>query len=77
MEDVNYLDWASLVLVIVGALEWGLIGLSAFAGQGNLSVLQNLLGGVANGQLLAAVYVLVGLAGLYQVYFGYQLYENQ
>jgi len=76
MADVNYLDWASLVLVIVGALNWGLEGLGTFAGQ-NLNLVNLVLGGVSGGQLEALVYVLVGLAGLYQVYFGYQLYEEQ
>lgn len=78
MADVNYLDWTALVLVIVGALNWGLVGLGMFATNDmNAYNLVNLiLGGVAGGQLEALVYVLVGLAGLYQVYFGYQLYEE-
>lgn len=76
MDEVNYLDWASLVLVIVGAVNWGLVGLGEFVGT-NLNVVDLLLGGVAGGQVEALVYLLVGLAGLYQVYFGYQLYEEQ
>lgn len=76
MADVNYFDWTSLVLVIVGALNWGLVGLGDFAGS-NLNVVNLVLGGVAGGQLESLVYVLVGLAGLYQVYFGYELYEEQ
>ncbi|MFB6191088.1 MAG: DUF378 domain-containing protein [Candidatus Nanohaloarchaea archaeon] len=76
MADVNYLDWTSLVLVIVGALNWGLVGLGSFTGS-NLNIVNIILGGVAGGQLEALVYVLVGLAGLYQVYFGYELYEEQ
>lgn len=78
MADINYLDWTSLVLVIVGALNWGLYGLGQFAvGDGNAyNVVHLILGGVAGGQLEALIYVLVGLAGLYQVYFGYQLYEE-
>lgn len=75
MEEVDYLDLGSLVLVIVGALNWGLVGLSEFAG-GNLNVVELLLGGVAGGQVEALVYLLVGLAGLYQIYFGYELYEG-
>lgn len=74
--DVNYLDLASLVLVIVGALNWGLVGLGEFAGS-NLNVVNLLLGGVAGGTLEAVVYLLVGLAGLYQIYFGYELYEGE
>lgn len=75
MADVNYLDWASLVLVIVGALNWGLVGLGQFTGQ-NLNLVNMLLNPVSP-QLEALVYLLVGLSGLYQIYFGYELYEEQ
>jgi len=79
MADVNYLDWASLVLVTVGALNWGLVGLGQLTtGLGNNYNLVNLLlGGVMGGQLEALVYLLVGLSGLYQIYFGYELYDEQ
>jgi uncharacterized membrane protein YuzA (DUF378 family) len=79
MADVNYLDWASLVLVIVGALNWGLVGLGQLTGAGAdaYNLVNLLLGGVMGGQLEALVYLLVGLSGLYQIYFGYELYEEQ
>lgn len=76
MADVNYLDWASLVLVIVGALNWGLVGLGSLTG-GDYNLVNLLLGGVMGGQLEALVYLLVGLSGLYQIYFGYELYDEQ
>lgn len=79
MADINYLDWASLVLVIVGALNWGLVGLGLLAGdaQDAYNLVDILFGGVMGGDLVAVIYLLVGLAGLYQVYFGYELYEEQ
>lgn len=46
----------SLVLVIIGALNWGLVGVFKF------NLVTALLGGVPT--LERAVYVLVGLAGL-------------
>lgn len=77
MTDVDYLDWGSLALVVVGALNWGLEGLGTFAGQ-NLNLVNLILGPLPSGeQLEAAVYLLVGLAGLYQIYFGYELYERE
>lgn len=77
MNEVNYLDWGTLVLLIVGAVNWGLEGLGYFVGE-NLNVVDLLLNQTAGvPQAEAAVYLLVGLAGLYQVYFGYQLYEEQ
>jgi len=75
MADVNYLDWASLVLVIVGALNWGLVGLGGFTG--NELNLVALTVGQLGSSASNVVYLLVGLAGLYQVYFGYNLYEEQ
>lgn len=78
MDDVNYLDWASLVLIIIGAVNWGLVGLGQISGAGpNKYNLVNQLLGQLNLPLEALVYLLVGLSGLYQVYFGYQLYEEQ
>ncbi|MBB1600463.1 DUF378 domain-containing protein [Variovorax sp. UMC13] len=50
-------DWLSLVLMIIGAINWGLVGAINF----------NLVAAILGEQTLAArvVYVLVGLAGLY------------
>ncbi|MFC7155013.1 DUF378 domain-containing protein [Halomarina halobia] len=64
-------DWASLALVIVGALVWGLVGLGMFV-EANWNVVNVLLGSVPTVEAL--VYLLVGLAGLYELYFAYQLY---
>lgn len=79
MEDVKYLDWISLILIIVGAVNWGLVGLGIVSGTGRntYNVVNLLTGGIAGGQLEAVIYLLVGISGLYQVYFGYQLYEEQ
>lgn len=69
------LDWASLTLVIVGALNWGLVGLGMFlTGEEAIESwnLVNLLLGWSP-LLEAIVYLLVGLAGLYELYFVYEL----
>ena len=54
---VTPLDWVSLILVVIGALNWGLIGLFEFdlvaAIFGPLSALSRV------------VYVLVAVAGVY------------
>lgn len=67
---VNWLDWLSLTLVIVGALNWGLVGIGNYL-DANWNLVDLLLGGVPVIENL--VYVLVGLAGLYELYFAYQL----
>ena len=48
-------------LVLIGALNWGLVGVGDFLGQ-NLNVVNMVLGGWP--QVESLVYVLVGLAGL-------------
>jgi uncharacterized membrane protein YuzA (DUF378 family) len=67
----SYLDWISLALVIVGAINWGLVGVGSFLGT-NLNVVDLVFGSIL--ALEAFVYLLVGLAGLYDLYFAYQLY---
>lgn len=69
---VNVIDWASLLLVIVGAINWGLVGIGSLLG-GNWNLVNLLLGSAPT--IEAVVYVLVGLAGLYELYFAYQLYS--
>lgn len=57
MNKLNALDWIALVLVIVGGLNWGLVGLFKFdlvaAIFGDMSALSRI------------VYTLVGLAAVY------------
>ena len=54
------LDWVAWVLVIVGAVNWGFIGLV------NLNLVQTVFGvGTA---LTQFVYILVGLGGLYMIW---------
>lgn len=59
MAKMNWLDWVAVVLIIVGALNWGLVAL-----QWNL--VDFLLG--AGSVAARVVYGLVGLAGVYSIY---------
>ncbi len=61
---LNALDWVCLVLVIIGALNWGLVGLFGF----------NLVNAIFGGApaLESIIYVIVGLAGLYTIYLVYR-----
>jgi len=56
------MDTLALILVIIGALNWGLIGLF------NFDLVAALLGGQTS-FLSRVVYSLVGLAGLYSITF--------
>ena len=67
----SYLDWLSLALVIVGAVNWGLVGLGNLF-MANWNVVNLVFGGFPTVE--AVIYLLVGLAGIYELYFAYQLY---
>lgn len=68
---VTWLDWISLVLVIVGALNWGLVGIGQYL-NANWNLVNIVFGAIPLLEVL--VYLLVGLAGVYELYFAYQLY---
>ncbi len=57
---LNALDWVAMILMIVGGLNWGLVGAAEFdlvaALFGEMSAISRL------------VYVLVGLAALYGIF---------
>ncbi|MBW2974033.1 DUF378 domain-containing protein [Candidatus Woesearchaeota archaeon] len=57
----NALDWIALVLVIIGGLNWGLVGLF------NFDVVAAILGSIPILQKI--VYILVGLSALYMIYY--------
>jgi hypothetical protein len=61
MPSVNTVAW---LLVIIGALNWGLVGLGGFAGA-NWNVVGMLLG--AWPQVEWLVYVLVGASGAWML----------
>lgn len=59
MKPRNAVDWVAWVLVVVGAVNWGLVGAADF------NLVETLFG---DSVLATVVYVLVGVAGLYMVY---------
>ncbi|MGK3997125.1 DUF378 domain-containing protein [Sorangium sp. So ce1024] len=69
MEQVNRgisgLTWAAIALVVIGAVNWGLVGLFEF------NVVAAIFG--RDSAISRIVYVLVGLAGLYLLYATAQL----
>jgi hypothetical protein len=62
---MKIIDTVTLVLVIVGALNWGLVGIARFDLVATLFGLR--FGEVS--ALTGIVYALVGLSGLYQAAF--------
>jgi uncharacterized membrane protein YuzA (DUF378 family) len=57
---MNALDWVAMVLLIIGGLNWGLVGLF------NVDVVAAAFG--TQSALARVVYVLVGLSALYSIY---------
>ncbi len=57
MRRLNSLDWLTLILVLVGALNWGLVGLFDF----------NLVSSLFGEQTWASrtIYALVGISAVY------------
>ncbi|MBN2477749.1 DUF378 domain-containing protein [Candidatus Micrarchaeota archaeon] len=59
--EMKTLDWIALALVIIGGLNWGLVGLL------NMDLVQLLFGSIPI--LAQIIYILVGLSALYMIYF--------
>jgi hypothetical protein len=64
MEQRPVIDWIAYILVVIGALNWLLVGLNSFSVVSyDWDLVALIFGGVA--WLAAIVYILVGLAGLW------------
>ena len=61
---MKWLHMVSWILIIVGALNWGLVGIGGFMGN-SLNLVNMLLGSMP--MLENLVYVLVGLSAVYEV----------
>jgi len=57
---MNVLDWIVIVLVVIGALNWGLVGIFRY------DVVKSILGDMTT--LTRIIYTLVGLSGLYLIF---------
>ena len=62
---LNTIDWIALILVIVGALNWGLVGAFKF------NLVDTLFGEMST--MSRIVYVLVGLSAVCVTYTAYKL----
>lgn len=57
----NALDWIALILVIIGGINWGLVGLF------NFNLVEAIFGNASG--LSRAIYIIVGIAALYLIYY--------
>lgn len=65
MNSLKVLDWVFLVLVIIGGLNWGLVGIFQF------DLVVYILGSIP--VLVSAVYILVALAAIYMLVISLKL----
>lgn len=68
MTRLNFLDWLAFILVIIGAVFWGVVGILG-------APFLNSLAALTSGTLLffQIIWILVGLSGLWVVYTLYKL----
>ena len=66
--DNRFLAWTCLTLVILGALNWGLVGFFQF------DLVAAIFGGMS-AWVSRVIYALIGLAGLYAIIF-YERLDN-
>jgi uncharacterized membrane protein YuzA (DUF378 family) len=64
MRDLNVLDWIVVILLIIGGLNWGLIGFF------NYNLVDAIFGA---GLLSRIIYAVVGLAAIYMIYLSANL----
>lgn len=58
MKRLNAMDWIAIVLLVIGGINWGLVGLFQF------DLVATLFGGQAS-LISRIVYVIVGLSAIY------------
>lgn len=62
-------DWIAMILLIIGGMNWGMVGLAQF------DLVAAIFGGQDSG-LARIVYMLVGLAALYGIYTAMKVNSN-
>lgn len=61
MKKLNVLDWIALLLLIIGGLNWGLVGLF------NFNLVVAIFGSMT--MITKVIYIVVGIAALYTLYY--------
>lgn len=60
MKNFTNLDWITIILVIIGAVNWGLVGLFGF------DLVATIFGDMS--AISRIIYIFVGFSGLYQIF---------
>lgn len=75
MNEEEILSQATFWIIVIGSLLAGLEGLGMLA-EKQLNPL-NLLTGNIGGMIKTAAYMIIGVAGLHQAYFGYSSFKKE
>jgi uncharacterized membrane protein YuzA (DUF378 family) len=62
MRRLDALDWTAITLTIIGALNWGIVGLFKY------NLVDSLFGSYNTSIVSRVIYALVGISGLYLIY---------
>ena len=77
----NWADWLSVLLLIVGALNWGIVGFTGLFMGSPVNAVAAILDPVFQPEaalvLEYLIYLLVGLAGLYFFYPAYKMARDR
>jgi uncharacterized membrane protein YuzA (DUF378 family) len=68
MKKLSKLDWIALILLVIGGLNWGLVGIF------NLDVVKTLFGHMTF--LSRTIYFAVGLSAIYVLVISFKLMKN-
>lgn len=75
MKKMSILDWIALILLIVGGLNWGLVGVANFDLVGAIFQGTNDVG--SDAAIAKIVYILVGLSALYMLIMAFAKKEDK
>ncbi|MFH0969076.1 MAG: DUF378 domain-containing protein [Patescibacteria group bacterium] len=65
MKNLNALDWIAIIVLIVGGLNWGLVGVF------NLDLIKAIFGDMS--ALSRVIYLIVGTSAVYVLAISFQL----
>ena len=73
MKKMTVLDWIALILLIIGGLNWGLVGVANYDLVGAIFKGTNEIGSDAT--IAKIIYILVGLSALYMLLMAFMKKE--
>ncbi len=75
MKKMNALDWIAMILLIIGGLNWGLVGAAKFDLVGAIFKGTNDIG--SDNVVAKIIYILVGLSALYMLVMAFMKKDDK